>query len=100
RLAPHGPELPPVAATSPVVPLPEARQATERAIDGLRRALRAETLRERIGIAFTALSDYAGRLRRERTEAMRKADGLVAERERVRAKLRRLNEYRDLVAAE
>src|SRR5205823_2716543 len=46
------------------------------------------------------LTEFGGRLRRERTDVGVKVDQLVAARDRVRARLRRVNEYRDLLVKE
>lgn len=68
------------------------------AVEGLRRALHGSELARRGSESLAELEAYGGRLRRSRTETSLELDRLNGERDRVRARLRRINEYRDLVA--
>jgi hypothetical protein len=99
-LTPRAPR-PSAAAPAAAPPPPEAaelRDGAERAVDRLRRSLRADALRERVESEYAALCGFGGRLRRERTETAVAVDRATAERDRVRVRVRRVGEYRDLVA--
>lgn len=77
-----------------------AREAAERDVETLRRALRAEALKRRAEADYAALCAFGARLRRERTLASVESDRLDAERERLRVRIRQLGEYRRLLASQ
>ncbi len=68
------------------------------AVEGLRRALRADRLRLLAARRHGDLLAIGRRLRRERATTALEVDRVSAERERVRTRLRRVNEYRDMCA--
>jgi len=74
-----------------------AEQARE-AIVALQRSLRAERLSQLAAIRHAELLAHGCRLRRERAEIDRVVDREGAERDRVRTRLRRVNEFRDQAA--
>jgi hypothetical protein len=93
--------VPPPAQTPSDVPQTDAtelRDRAERAVDRLRRSLRAQALKDRVETDYAALCEFGARLRRERADAAVAIDRAVGERDRIRARIRRIGEYRELVA--
>ncbi|MCE9636610.1 MAG: hypothetical protein K8T90_12970 [Planctomycetes bacterium] len=75
-----------------------ARRAADDSVEALRRSIRGRQLRDRAGCDHDELLSVGARLRRDRTDVAIAVDKVVADRERVRLRLRRVNEYRDLAA--
>jgi hypothetical protein len=76
----------------------ETALAARRAVGELRRALRAERLRLLASRRHAELLDHGARLRHERGTVALEVDRLQVERDRLRTRLRRVNEYRDQLA--
>ena len=76
----------------------ETARAARRAVQELRRSLRAERLRLLASRRHSELLDHGRRLRCERARVARESDLETVERDRVRTRLRRVNEYRDQLA--
>lgn len=96
---PSAPALsPPEGAPVTDADVEAARSAALEATDGLRRALRTRELTAAIEADFAALSELGARVRRERTDIALRLERVTADRDKVRARLRRVNEYLDLVS--
>lgn len=78
-----------------VTDLAEARDRVETQIADLRRAERCSSLRARASHRLGDLVDLGARIRRSRSDVGLEVDRVQASRDRVRTRLRRLNEYRD-----
>lgn len=97
---PRDPADPFAGAPSVAAPARAAREACDRAIDGLRRAVRAAALSARVDAEHAALCALGARVRNARNAASVETGELNAERERLRVRLRRLAEYRERAAKE
>jgi hypothetical protein len=98
--APEGPTTRDGAAGADGGDRGEALDRARSAVDTLQRALRVDRLGRLAALRHRDLLAHGARLRRERTEVDRVVDRETAERDRVRTRLRRVNEYRDQVARE
>lgn len=88
----------PAATPSPAPGAGALAAASRSAVQELRRVLRAERLRLLASRHHAELLELGRRLRHERGAVAREVDRLHVERDRVRTRLRRVNEYRDQLA--